>query len=764
MNPLSPLSFIPWRCVAAVALFCGVLSPLLVAAQEVGVEDEPWGLCHSWPRPDLSYPGPTGLQGPTFLTADSAHARQGETLTLHGNVLAEQPGQQMRADELIYSDVTQSIEAKGNIWLESAEMGVSGDYAYMEQSSRRGHLTNSEYRLYARHARGHSDVVEMLGPELTRLRRASYTTCDPEGEAWLLKASTVTLDHAEGFGRAYNARLVFKRVPLFYFPYVSFPLNDRRKSGFLMPGFERSGNSGIAISVPYYLNFHPQLDATLTPRNYVARGQQLEMELRYLSRYGTGQFGYHRLADDELFGSDRTFFEWSHRGEFAPRWSSDISFTRVSDREYFNDFSNTLSISSATHLERHVRVTHKRDWLQFQTLLQDYQTLDESVANSSRPYRRLPQLTLSANPPQGDDDLLRFSLSSELVRFQRQDRLNGVRLDLSPVVSAPFERAAGYLIPQLTLRHTQYSLESENNTFAQDNPGRTLPVISLDSGLFLERDMAWFGYTSWLHTLEPRLFYLYAPYRDQSQLPLFDTGVRGFNSSQLFQENRFSGADRVGDTNQISASLTTRLLESESGRQRAQATIGQIYYLKDRQVGLNGNSLDRSTKSEVIIEGSANLTPQLKIKSDFWWDTETDQLTRRTFSLHFQDGRKRIFNTSFRETGNRGTAPGSVKREIDSSLIWPLNPHWNLFGRRLHSQRDDRTIEKMVGLEYNSCCWALRFIRRAVFVEDSSVPVAPFGRMRYSWFLQLDLKGFAGLGKGTERIMEDGILGYSEAP
>lgn len=736
------------------ALLPLLLLPGLVSAQE-------WGLCNQWPAPELNYPGEDkGENSAIFLSADSSVSDNAQRVALSGNVLVQRPGEQLSADSAVFNKSGNTLTAQGNIRYDTSDFSATGENIELRLDSNQGRFTDTHYYVFPRHARGSSGEISFENADLTILKQASYTTCDPSDEDWAMRASTVKLNHATGMGSAFNARIAFQGIPLLYIPYIRFPIGNQRMSGLLPPTWGSTAQGGSEFALPIYLNIHPQLDATITPHNYSKRGLKWNNEYRYLSRFGQGIIHTERL-DDKVYGAKRSLYEYSHQGEVLPGWQTDIRFRRVSDGDYFSDFGNSLSTSSITHLERYVKLSHQDSIGKLRIQVQDYFTINPTIPNSSRPYRRLPQITYALTPlEQGP---VKLELNGEAVRFQRLERLTGKRLHLKPRISLPFEGQGGYIKPALSLYHTRYELDDAYNTLGVSELSRTVPVSSIDSGIYLERDTAFFK-TNFLHTLEPRLFYLYAPYRDQSNYPRFDTGLTGFSRALLFSENRFSGIDRIGDTEQVSLSVTSRLIRNEDGHELLRGTFGQIYYLKDRRVGLSGNILDQNNKSDLILEGEFSPSRYLKLKAEVYWDPEDSTTTRRDFRIQYLRDNQRIFNIALRERGNRVTSPGDVSQEIDSSILWPVSTHWSIIGRRYHSLRDDRTLEKLVGFEYNDCCWAFRAMRRAIFVNDSSATAAPYGTLRYSWYLQLELKGLASLGKRINELMEEQVLGYTDTP
>ncbi len=722
---------------------------------------ETWGQCHAWPEPEFSYPGEDrGEQSATFLAADSSEGRDNEVIDLLGNITVQRPGQQLFADKATYNSALKTLEVSGGIRYETADFTTQADYALMALEGGTGRFENSRYVLPSRHARGSSGTIEIQSDEQIILRQASYTTCDPGNEEWILRASSVRLDQGSGMGSAWNARLAFQGVPFFYIPYIRFPITDARMSGLLAPTYQTSKLGGSELALPIYLNLHPQLDLTITPHNYTNRGLKWDSELRYLSNYGSGMIHAEQI-DDKVYGQGRRLFEYSHAGQMGGGWSGDLLYNRVSDRYYFNDFGNSLSVSSLTHLERHARLNYGDRYGQLMVQAQGYQTIDDTTPYSQRPYRRLPQLTYTATPL--EVGLLRLNLNSEMVRFQQYERLTGTRANLTPSLSLPYQHPAGFITPKLSLSLSRYELEETNNTLGASTLQRVVPISSLDTGLYLERETQLFD-RRYIQTLEPRAFYLYVPYRDQSDYPLFDSGRYDFSSAQLFRTNRFAGIDRIGDANQITLSLTSRLLRQHDGWEMLRGSVGQIQYLTDRQVTLTGNQLDSSNRSETIFDAEFHPSRPLSLRGDLFWNSRYNTVTRRDLRLQYMKDERHIISINYRQRSDPSVNASAVVRELDSAILWPLSSQWSIIGRRYHSVEDNRTLEKLAGFEYSDCCWAFRAIRRATFVENAGAISAPYGTLRYGWYLQLELKGLTSLGESIDRLMQDKILGYTATP
>ena len=719
-----------------------------------------YGLCQVWPRPPVTFTD-ADPDTPVTIGADAARAAPPE-IHYWGNVLVQRPDAQLRADNLIYNENSQIAEAQGDLRYDLADFALEARRGWLELGTESGEFSDNDYFIYSRHSRGKAKRIELRSPDLTVLKGARYTTCDIGSRDWLLRAGTIRLQHDRGIGTAYNAYATFYGVPFFYLPYFSFPITDDRKTGFLPPSVGSSSGGGNELVLPFYINIHPQVDATVTLHHYTQRGPQWIGELRWLTALGKSKIDAEHLRD-QVADKTRTLHGFSHEGRFDNGWEADVIFVQVSDEDYLDDFGSSLDITSATHLERKAEATYHFDQGVFTALVQDYQTIDETILESRRPYRRLPELNLEFETALAGP--LHLELESEWVRFQRAQRLDGNRLDLLPSLSLRFERLWGYVIPKLSWRHTRYDLTPATpvSVLDEDQPARTLAHSSLDAGIFLERDTA-IGPLKLLHTLEPRVFYLNVPYRDQSDIPTFDTGLSALNMEQLFEENRFTSADRVGDTEQVSVSVTSRLLDADSGQERLRLGIGQSYYLQNRLITVRQDARDQRNNSDIVLEGDITLNRYLKFKSDLLWDTEYELLTKRDFRLEYRRDNRKILNLSYRVQGNKITDPDRLIKEIDASVLWPITRQWSIIGRRFHSIPDDRAIERLWGVEFNNCCWTFRIVRRALFVEsDNPDPLDPesLGEQRWSTWAQLELKGLTSLGRGIDNLMEESILGYT---
>ncbi|MFQ5487140.1 MAG: LPS-assembly protein LptD [Gammaproteobacteria bacterium] len=699
-----------------------------------------WALCsHAIVSPQI----PRDPQDRTFFSADSGTVTQQEIYHLRGKVQVTGAAQRLQADEVVYRRSTEEAQADGAVHYEKDNLIVDGTRARLQLDTETGTIEEARFQLAREHGRGRAQHIFLEGSHRTTLQRTSYTTCDPGQEDWLLRARKVVLRHDKDEGSARHAWLTFKKVPVFYFPYVTFPLSDKRKSGFLAPTVGTSNKSGRELATPYYLNLAPNYDATITPDYFSRRGLLMLGEFRYLTTINRGQINLEYINGDKKYDDqNRGALALRHEGHPFPKVRSEIQYNYVSDSDYLTDYGKSLSIATVSHLPQKGSLSYQGERWSAALLVQSFQTVDNTIPDSSRPYQRLPQLTFGLTPPERQNRV-NFLLDGELVNFQRNGKVSGKRIDLQPVLSLPLSNPGAYLKPSAKLEYTGYAL-SDQPLGTDDRIQRSVPLLSIDSGLYLEREYR-IGRRGLLHTLEPRLFYLYVPRREQDEIPVFDTGTPDFNFNQLFRDNRFTSSDRVGDANQISAALTTRLLD-DRGTERLQLKVGEIFYLQDRQVTLSGAPLTES-RSDIVAEGKAQISEHLSANGDLRWDTKNSTVDKGTISFRYHPGYRRILNLSYRYRND-------TLKQTDLSLLWPLHRNWHVIGRWNRDLLDDQNLETLGGFEYQNCCWKFNFLARRYLKSND--------RYTVSYYLQMEFKGLTSVGKDMAEVLESGILGYEE--
>ena len=666
------------------------------------------------------------------------------TSEFSGQVRTTRGTQRLDADRLRYRRDTDTAHASGDVSLtDEAGIQFRSPEIELKLDTREGYAARGDFTLPDAQGRGDAERVIFEGHDLTRLDRPRYTTCPPGRDDWYLHASELTLDSADGLGVARHARVSLFGVPLFYVPYFRFPISDERQSGFLVPALGYGSNVGTVVATPYYFNIAPNYDDTFTPRYLADRGLQLQNEFRYLGRNFKGQLETEYLANDKLTGDDRGAGSLRHEHRFSPGWSGLIDVRRVSDDDYLGEFGNHLGITSKTHLPQTAEVNYSGAIARFSARASDFQTLDPSIAPSAEPYARLPQLLLGLRSPSASG--AQYSLESEYVRFDRDLGPTGDRLHLNPALRWPLTRSYGFVAPEIGARYIGYDLDQSSGA----RPAVSATYAALDSGLYIDRDARFAG-RDYVHTLEPRLYYLYVPFRNQDNQPVFDTALPDFTFAGLFRTNRFVGGDRIGDANQLTLALTTRIIDADDGIERLRASIGQIRYFDDRRVNIPAGTV-LTERSDFAAEAVAWLRGNWHAKAAVQWNPERDETVRESYYLQYQPAADRIVTLGQRFIRDE-------LEQLDLSTEWPLGRRWTLRARSLYSQRDNQNIETYAGVQYNACCWALRLhaaerLRPAVAGEPVPEPTREV-------MLELELSGFGKLGSAPQTPLAQGLFGF----
>lgn len=716
-----------------------------------------WAYCG--PRPVRSGP-PESMAVPPedailSLDADEAEYDQERDLVrLRGHIQAERGAQRVAARELVYDRAAEQITVTGDVSIQHPGVRIAADRATLSVTSEQGSLDQTRYRLTGKtNARGTAERAEIVSRDLTRYDEIAYSTCPPGRRDWSLFAKDLELDQARGLGTAHHVRLRVGQVPVLYTPYLRFPLDDRRQSGFLVPSVGTSSESGLDITIPYYFNIAPALDATLAPRYMGRHGLMLGGEARYLTRNQQGKLYGELLPRDRKRADDATrgVVRLEQRGQFGARWRTGLNLAQVSDDRYFEDFGNRIEVTSIRNVERRADLEYLGQGWSVLMRLQGFQTVDESLAAKSRPYQRLPQVRFRLRPRLLGPGV-ELGGEAEYVYFDHTDNVHGQRVAAAPYLSWPIRRIYGHLIPEVRLYSAHYRL-SDQADGASASPSYAIPSLSLDGRLVFERSIDWLGSAA-LQTLEPRLYYLLTPYEDQEDIPVLDTTELDFSYSSLFRENRFTGRDRIGDANQLTIGLTTRTLAEQSGDELARLSIGQILYFDAANVRIDQAS-DKDRNSAVAGELALRLARGLKAQASFQWDPNPgsgqESWEKRVVQLGYREGDDRLVNASYRF--NLGTTESTRYEDADVSFRWPTGRQVDLVGRWLYSLLYDETMEAFAGIEYGRCCWRLRLIGR--HFKNS-----PDDAGNTSVMLQLELAGLGRFGHKIDELLEENVYGY----
>jgi LPS-assembly protein len=692
------------------------------------------------PAPRVTRPA---TPGPTSLRADTIQSLSSDVIELKGNAEAKRDGEQISANYLRHDNAAHHVDASGDVVLtQPSGARFTTTEAHLDLDPRVGFLDAGTYQLPSNLGRGDMTRAEFLDDDHTRLYNARFTTCPLGREDWAFHARRIDLDTAKDVGVARNTTLDVFGVPVFYLPYFRFPISNERQTGLLVPEFGLDKKNGTIIAVPFYWNIAPDYDATLVPRNMTARGLQLQSEFRYLGHDLSGQLSAEILPNDKQTGENRAAATYTHRQAFNPYWSAAVDLRSVSDKDYLSDFGDRIGVTSESYLPENAEINYRGSAWTFAARAADYQTVDRTIPPSSRPYARLPQLVLAGNSgptPLGPQ----YRLDGELVNFQRSASLTGSRVNIGPAVSLPLSKVYGFLTPEAGVRYIAYSLDDTPDS----HPSVTAPYLTLDSGLFFEREVG-LGDGLFDQTLEPRLYYLYVPHRPQDALPNFDTALPDFTFASLFRNNRFVGGDRVGDANQLTVALTTRLLDQRDGAEKLRASIGRIHYFDERQVNVPPAILGDAS-SDVAAEALVWLPYNWHARATTQWTP--DQTLRSSYYVQHQPAPDKILSIGYRFTRDQ-------LEQADVSAQWPIRGAWTLSGRSLYSMRDNENVESYVGIQYSACCWAVRLYGSRRLVQATAQDGTATSVQRSGIAIQFELTGLSRSNGAFESPLRQGLF------
>lgn len=683
------------------------------------------------------------VESPIFLSADHLEGMQDTVIEAIGDAKLRKKGQAISADRLLYEQQTQRVTADGAVQLEQDGNVMWSPHLELHLDTNIGDVDRPSFYLSENHARGTAQSLHMEGRQKYVLQDVNYTTCPAGDDAWMLKMSELEIDRERQIGTAHNARVEFMGVPILYTPWMDFALNDQRKSGFLGPVLGSTVKGGSEVTLPYYWNIAPNRDATIAPRVMLKRGLQLNNEVRYMDRTYAGEAHVDVLPDDKLASRTRSRMALTHTQSFGYGLVGALDLNRVSDDAYFRDLSNTVSGTSQTNLTREGLLTYGDGWWNVAARAQSFQTLQDPVTPVATPYRRLPQISAAAQHALGPANA---TFSGEFVDFSHPTSINGQRVVLYPSVSYPLvAQPAFYLTPKLGVHSTYYAL-GNNNASALPNTSRTLPIFSLDSGVTLERDWS-LGGRDYVQTLEPRAYFVYIPYRDQSMLPNFDTAQADFSFAQMFTENRFVGSDRIGDARQVTLALTSRLLNPQSGAEHLRMLIGQRYTVQTPRVNLVTPTNTGANKSDILLAATGQVTNAWSLDSSMQYNPNQLHTEKFNVAARYQPEAGKVVNLGYRFTRNS-------LRQTDVSVQWPLTAHWRGVARWNYSLQDRRLLEALGGLEYNESCWTVRMVaqRFATATKETST----------GFFIQLELRDLVRVGSDPLDVLQQGIPGYTQ--
>ncbi len=758
---------------------------------------DPWLNCAApkGSKPDFVHEKDLRDTTPLDINSDYAEIFDNEIYSYVGNVEMTRADQHSVSKKASYDNVSETLDLQGSVYYSDEELALHSESASLNLASDQAKLRDALFISPATPLRGRAKTIYRESSTLSRYKEVAYTSCRPGNQDWVVHASELKMNKITGQGAAKNAWLEFKGNPVFYSPYMSFPIDDRRLSGFLAPSFGNTQRGGFSLSAPYYWNIAPNYDATLRPRYLSNRGAILGGNFRYLTEMTNGEANLEYVPHDSLLNQTRYLAAIKNTTRFTPHISSNMDLNYVSDKEYFSDLGNALSTSTySSYLLSQANLTYARSGVYLNGLVSKYQSTDKAILSSGLPYTTLPKINLNLNHAFNFMPLTTV-LDAEYVHYQHPTILNIQRTSVKPSVSFPLQTASTFLTPKLSVQAAQYSLSNPKGgsvilpatgQIVSSSMSKAVPLFSTDTGLYLEKDLS-FANRSYQHTLEPRLFYLYVPKVAQDNFPVIDSGPFDPSFDSLFLENRFSGVDRVGDANQLTAAITTRLTDAKSGREKLKLRVGQIVYFQDRKViipgyqeTLPGYFPNTDGFSNLVAELSSELTDHVSVSSGTQWNPYLNDIVRHTAGLHYfnqPDVNKpsEILNVGYRYRKNTlypdasGLRPYDVIQS-DISVHWPVYNNWSAVGRWTYSLLNNSTQESFLGVEKENCCWAFRFIGRRwinslTINSNLTNPQAPVivdvtGIPQTGVFFEVEFKGLSGVGEKLDQFFEKQIYGY----
>jgi len=803
-------------------------------------------LCHGYYKQ-------TNLRIPKYLNANKTLIRSKDATyyadkpsILH-NVTVLQQGRILTADEA-YSQVSakqnwqaNDIHLKGNVHLheagilaiaDSGTVNIKHNSAILHNLAYRANIANTINQQYnssddlrnanipknilidndnqasqnsAFTARGTASSAKQLKPKIITLYNATYSTCPPNRNSWYLKSSRITLDKNSGDGTAVNARIYVHGVPIFYFPYFNFPIDNKRRSGFLFPNLGFSSSDGFHLSVPYYWNIASNYDDTITPTYYSKRGIRIENLFRYLTWRRMGQIYFSVLPNDHEFNNfqhsavtnpeyntqpgfqrlqqdstNRLYFSLYDQNIINSNWSNKVNVNYVSDDYYFQDFSNKLNTLEQNQLLQYAGINYDSQHIHATGYLQNYQTLHpvNNTAIINDQYARYPDIVFDANYP--NQSLLSYALNGEFVNFRwplitenyepNLPRVTGQRYNLAPSISLPLYGASYHFIPQVEYDATAYQLQSPIPT-QQKELNRGVPIFDIDAGLLFQRKLTLFG-DHYFQTLEPRFYYVYIPYRDQNNLPVFDGSTQTFTYNSIFENNRFTSIDRIGDTNRLGYSLTSRLINSDTGTGQVTASIGQITYFTDRRVtSPDTNSFivnNDSRTSPIVGQLTMSLSHHWYASANAAWKPGEHTLNNSGLTLEYLKNSQDTFSINYNFLKDGDPLPNTTNlnssfNNLDQVQIagsWKVHNRWGLYSSINYNISHHYTQNYLYGVQYSNCCWALRVVatRNFIGLNTDNRPNYDNGVA-----IQISLNGLGSVGSGSSsNALEQNIPGYRD--
>ncbi|MGA8882482.1 MAG: LPS assembly protein LptD [Acinetobacter sp.] len=703
------------------------------------------------------------------VTADYGHFDPNGDSVLEGNVVIDQQGRQIRADQIKIDKTQTYAKASGHVQMAQAGLLSQSDSINYNLKTQQGDLNSSLYIAEQSHAHGSAAKIARTSEQTVELENATYSTCPPgETPTWKIQANKIKLNQETGRGETTGTKLYVKNVPVMAVPYFNFPIDDRRTTGILTPSFGFTNDGGVEIGVPVYLNLAPNYDATLTPRYISDRGSMLEGEFRYLTEnFGQGMIWGGYLPSDESYSDeDRKDLHVLHQWEISKQFSTNLEYNYASDKDYFTDLNNNPNSKTDLNLRRAWELNYKNGipGLKAQLKVENFQTLDKTVRDEDRPYARMPQFLL--NYKHGSPLGLQYEFNHDTAYFKKDisdfnstsAEPSGTRIYNDFAVRYNYLTPWSFVIPEVSVRsintfYDQDTINAQNINSSNERKSTVVPQFTLDAGLTFEKD------GKFLQALTPRLFYAYAPYKNQDSSPNFDSTTASINYDQLFSPHRFYGHDRLEDNNFASLGLSYSLFDS-IGLERLKASVGQSFYFEDRRVTLNSTSdeFDRERRTGPIVNLSSQLSENFSVSANGAWMSNGDN-AQRDVQMYYTGSKGSLYNLGY---FNRKHIPNrqDTYDQVVASFIQPVDNNWRIIGHAQYDLDNSVAREYLLGVNYESCCWGVSVYGRSYYNDLDNVNdngVSP----KRAVMAEFTLKGLGGFNNKFASLLENRILGFN---
>ena len=752
----------------------------------------------SYDRPLVS--GPANEQ-PVTITADHAKGNYPDNAVFSGNVDINQGNSRLQADEVQLHQKqpegqptpVRTVDALGNVHYDDNQVILKGPKAWSNLNTKDTNVWKGDYQMVGRQGRGTADVMKQRGENrYTILENGTFTSCLPGSNTWSVVGSEVIHDREEQVAEIWNARFKIGPVPVFYSPYLQLPVGDKRRSGFLLPSAKYGSTNHFEFSLPYYWNIAPNMDATLTPHYMDKRsGVMWENEFRYLTDAGEGLFELDYLPSDSVYSNEhpnddnsrRWLFYWRHAGVMDQVWRFNADYTKVSDPDYFNDFDSKYGSSTDGYATQKLSVGYAVQNFDATVSTKQFQVFDRSNSNS---YSAEPQLDINAY--QNDVGPFDTHLYAQAVKFTNSNSNlpEATRVHLEPTISLPLGNRWGSLTTEAKLLATHYNqtnIDDYNNDSTNANKlassvNRTMPQLKVDGKMVFERDVELTpGYTQ---TLEPRMQYLYVPYRDQSKINNYDSTFLQSDYTGLFRDRSYSGLDRIASANQITTGVTSRIYD-DAAVERFNVSVGQIYYFTESRTGDDNINWEKNDKTGSLVWAGDTywrISDQWGLRGGIQYDTRLNNVSTSSSAIEWRRDEEHLVQLTYRYASPeyiQATLPSYSTAEqykngisqVGATASWPIVDRWSVVGAYYYDTNSGSAADQMLGVQYNSCCYAIRVgYERKLNGWDYNNDTKTGGRSKYdnSIGFSIELRGLSSnYGLGTQQMLRSNIMPYQSS-